>query len=64
MPIPQKYYVASRIRETYRPRLEAAGFWSLPNEEEKKGLFEKDKKKKREYVMSFSRAFEREKASD
>ncbi|KAF8136772.1 hypothetical protein EV363DRAFT_1429122 [Boletus edulis] len=64
MPIPQKYYVGSRIRETYKPRLEAAGLWSLPNEEEKKGLFEKDKKKKREYTMSFSRAFEREKILD
>ncbi|KAF8557308.1 hypothetical protein OG21DRAFT_1457811 [Imleria badia] len=65
MHVPQKYYVASRIRETYRPRLEAAGLWSLPAaEEEQKGLFEKDKKKKRDYTVTFSRAFEREKILD
>lgn len=66
MHVPQKYYVASRIREAYRPRLEAAGLWSLPAaEEEPKGLFEKDKKKKkRDYTVTFSRAFEREKVGD
>ncbi|KAG9318848.1 hypothetical protein JVU11DRAFT_953 [Chiua virens] len=34
MPIPQKYYVASRIRESYRTRLEAAGLWSVTGVEE------------------------------
>ena len=64
MPVPQKYYVASRIRETYRPRLEAAGLWSLPSQEEQKSLFDKDKKKKEDYTVTFSRAFEREKVVD
>ena len=27
MPIPQRYYVPNRIRESYKPRLEAAGLW-------------------------------------
>jgi sorting and assembly machinery component 37 len=58
MSIPQKYYVASRIREVYRPRLEAAGLWGLPAEEE-----QEDKKKKRDYTVTFSRAFERKKVS-
>lgn len=67
MPIPQKYYVPRRIREAYKPRLEAAGLWSSPSpEEEQGGLFEKDKerKKKRSYKVTFTRAFEREKVGD
>ncbi|KAI9570456.1 hypothetical protein HD554DRAFT_2242925, partial [Boletus coccyginus] len=64
MSAPQKYYVPGRIRESYRFRLEAAGLWSLPAaEEEQKGL-DKDKKKKRDYRVTFSRAFEREKILD
>lgn len=64
MSAPQKYYVPGRIRESYRFRLEAAGLWSLPAaEEEQKGL-DKDKKKKRDYRVTFSRAFEREKVCD
>ena len=62
MSVPQKYYVAGRIREAYKPRLEAAGLWGLPApEEEQKGLSETDKKKKRDYRVTFSRAFERKK---
>lgn len=57
MSVPQKYYVASRIREVYRPRLEAAGLWGLPAEEDQK----ENKKKKRDYTVTFSRAFERKK---
>lgn len=65
MPFPQKYYVASRIRKAYRPRLEAAGFWSSPDiEEEQMGTFEKDKRKKRSYKVTFERAFERQKVGD
>ena len=65
MHVPQKYYVASRIREAFRPRLEVAGLWNLPAaEEERKSLFEKDKKKKRDYTVTFSRAFERGKVGD
>ena len=65
MPVPQKYYVARRIRESYKPRLEVAGLWSLPSaEEEPVGLFEKDKKKKQDYKVTLTRAFEREKVDD
>ncbi|KAJ6597089.1 hypothetical protein DFH09DRAFT_1133656 [Mycena vulgaris] len=28
LPVPQRYYVPSRIRATHRPRLEAAGLWN------------------------------------
>ncbi|KAF8798160.1 hypothetical protein BYT27DRAFT_7265267 [Phlegmacium glaucopus] len=32
-PVPQKYYVPRRIRDTYIPRLEAVGLWTIPLEE-------------------------------
>lgn len=32
MPIPQKYYVPNRIRELYKPRLEAVGLWPTETE--------------------------------
>ena len=32
MPIPQRYYVPNRIRELYKPRLEAAGLWPTETE--------------------------------
>jgi sorting and assembly machinery component 37 len=35
-PVPQKYYVPRRIRDTYIPRLEAVGLWNLPVEEKVK----------------------------
>jgi len=35
-PVPQKYYVPRRIRDTYIPRLEAVGLWNLPVEENPK----------------------------
>jgi sorting and assembly machinery component 37 len=41
--IPQRYYVPERIRESFRPRLEAAGLWRTPPAEEtekKKPLME------------------------
>lgn len=34
LPVPQRYYVPRRIRETYRPRLEAVGLWLIANEPE------------------------------
>lgn len=27
MPVPQRYYIPNRIRELYKPRLEAVGLW-------------------------------------
>ncbi|KAJ7087838.1 hypothetical protein C8R44DRAFT_649821 [Mycena epipterygia] len=35
LPVPQRYYVPSRIRNTRRPRLEAAGLWNQPTAEPK-----------------------------
>lgn len=35
-PVPQRYYVPRRIRDTYIPRLEAAGLWNPPVEEKPK----------------------------
>ena len=35
-PVPQKYYVPHRIRNTYIPRLEAVELWNLPVEEKVK----------------------------
>jgi sorting and assembly machinery component 37 len=32
-PVPQKYFVPRRIRDSYIPRLEAVGLWCLPAEE-------------------------------
>lgn len=65
MPFPQKYYVANRIREAYRPRLQAVGLWSLSDtEEEQMGILERDKKKKRSYKVTFERAFERDKVGN
>lgn len=32
-PVPQKYFVPRRIRDTYIPRLEAVGLWYLPVDE-------------------------------
>ncbi|KAF9218227.1 hypothetical protein BS17DRAFT_237243 [Gyrodon lividus] len=62
MPIPQKYYVPGRIRETYRPRLEALGLWCLPAvEEEEKSPFSKEEKKQEDHKGTFARVFEREK---
>ncbi|KIK98722.1 hypothetical protein PAXRUDRAFT_823574 [Paxillus rubicundulus Ve08.2h10] len=62
MPLPQKYYVPGRIRETYKPRLEASGLWSLPGaEQEKKNPFTKEEKKEEDHKGTFARVFEREK---
>ncbi|KAH7889393.1 hypothetical protein F5I97DRAFT_1843991 [Phlebopus sp. FC_14] len=61
MSIPQRYYVPGRIRETYRPRLEASGLWSLPAVQEKSSRFAKEEKKKEDNKSTFARVFEREK---
>ena len=31
--VPQRYYVPGRIRESYKPRLDAAGLWTVHAEE-------------------------------
>lgn len=62
-PVPQRYYVPARMRESYRPRLEAAGLWNLPDmeKEEKKPFKEDSKKKVEKNTHVFLQAFEREK---
>ena len=34
LPIPQRYYVPTRLRQSYKPRLEAAELWNLPGIEQ------------------------------
>ncbi|KAI6045715.1 hypothetical protein EDC04DRAFT_2634553 [Pisolithus marmoratus] len=65
MPIPQRYYVPGRIRESYRRRLETSGLWCLPaTEQEHKSLFGKSEKKRDDHKGTFTRAFEREKVME
>lgn len=33
-PVPQRYYVPHRLRQSYKRRLEGAGLWSLPGIEQ------------------------------
>lgn len=33
LPIPQKYYVPGRLRDMYKPRLEAADLWDLAEDD-------------------------------
>lgn len=68
LPLPQRYYVPARIRESYRPRLEAAELWNLPGieqEEEVKTWFgEKPKAEKdSDHKEQFKKVFERERVS-
>ncbi|EIN07269.1 hypothetical protein PUNSTDRAFT_104876 [Punctularia strigosozonata HHB-11173 SS5] len=71
LPIPQRYYVPSRIRASYRPRLEASELWGIPEPEEKEsethGLWRKKKdseveeEAKEARKHTFKKVFEREK---
>lgn len=60
LPIPQRYYVPGRIREMYRPRLEAAGLWTQATSEPEKDSFGK-RQKKDDPKDEYARAFERDK---
>ncbi|PPQ64674.1 hypothetical protein CVT26_002764 [Gymnopilus dilepis] len=65
-PVPQKYYVPQRIRNTYYPRLLASGLWREHVEEKplaKTSLRDKFEAKKQELGKhpAMSRAFEKEK---
>ena len=65
-PVPQKYFVPRRIRETYIPRLEAVGLWYLNVEEKviKKSFQNQEKSLPVEDIKSnttVSRAFQFEK---
>ena len=37
LPIPQRYYVPNRIRESYKPRLQSAELWDPPRPEGEQG---------------------------
>lgn len=62
-PVPQRYFVPSKLREAYQPRLESAGLWfpTLPDDEEKKKTpFEKQLRQKptlnkKKLLMTFQR---------
>jgi len=67
-PVPQKYYVAQRIRNGYYPKLQASGLWnSFTEENATKSPFQKDKIPKiNEGIKnntSLTQAFERERVS-
>ncbi|KAJ3574817.1 hypothetical protein NP233_g1497 [Leucocoprinus birnbaumii] len=64
--LPQRYYVPTRIRASYKPRLESAGLWTLPPLEPEKKSFKERKgddtqKKAKE---AYTQAFEKEKIQD
>src|SRR5882762_6518046 len=69
LPIPHRYYVPARIRESYRPRLEAVQLWNLPGigkEEDKPHFWERVKvtePTEEDRKEKFKRVFEREKVS-
>ena len=68
LPVPQRYYVPSRIRLSHKARLEAVELWHVPEveeeEEEPRKVFGGKKKTRRHTEPSKSKtAFEREKAS-
>lgn len=65
-PIPQKYYVPGRMRDTYFQRLIAAGLWKETTEEKpSESTFPRDakplEKTTLKNISTLSRAFDREK---
>lgn len=62
--VPQQYYVPERIRASYKPRLEAAGLWSMPpppKPVKKSFSAEKRADANQEAKGAFTQAFEKEK---
>jgi len=67
LPVPQRYYVPRRIRDSYKPRLEAVDLWDAPGEEieeehEKRSIFQHEKKRQETGPEKFKRTFARERA--
>ncbi|KAF7778597.1 hypothetical protein Agabi119p4_2942 [Agaricus bisporus var. burnettii] len=65
--VPQQYYVPERIRASYKPRLEAAGLWSMPpppKPVKKSFSTEKRADANQEAKGAFTQAFEKEKIQD
>lgn len=62
LPVPQRYYVPGRIRETFKPRLEASELWNLPGmESEERSLFAPKEKGRKDEKDAYGRIFKREK---
>jgi sorting and assembly machinery component 37 len=65
LPIPQRYYVPTRMREMHRPRLEAAGLWNLPGDEVKQQTDVKSHVRKHKVAsdekIAYKKTFDREK---
>ena len=66
-PVPQRYYVPGRIRESYRPRLEVSGMWGLQaaekNENKPFKKINKDREKA-EQNLKFYETFGKEKVGE
>ncbi|EJF65843.1 hypothetical protein DICSQDRAFT_177268 [Dichomitus squalens LYAD-421 SS1] len=65
LPVPQRYYVPSRVRKSHKPRLEAAGLWHVPEvegepEEPRRVLGRRKKQHAPNEAHKFKTAFERE----
>ena len=69
LPIPQRYYVPERLRNSYKPRLMAAGLWITSSEAENEGsrsAFQKIPKRKAKESQAKQKAktaLEREKVT-
>ncbi|KAI0079871.1 hypothetical protein K474DRAFT_1591051 [Panus rudis PR-1116 ss-1] len=68
LPIPQRYYLPDRLRESYKPRLVAADLWNVPEVEEdendRSSAFQKLTKRKRKEQAAerkFKNVYERKK---
>ncbi|KAJ8496758.1 hypothetical protein ONZ45_g12331 [Pleurotus djamor] len=66
-PIPQRYYLPDRVRESYKPRLESVGLWGqAAAEKTEKKPFEKPtaKPEPKEVKSQYLRVFERQKVEE
>ena len=68
LPVPQRYYVPSRLRKSHQPRLEAAELWHVPEvedepEEPRRVLGRRKKQRPPNEPHKFKTVFEREKVS-
>ncbi|KAI0928681.1 hypothetical protein AcW1_005861 [Taiwanofungus camphoratus] len=69
LPVPQRYYVPGRLRESFRPRLESAELWNIPGteqdqDEDRISSFHRPKPKRKKQdtdKQKIKRTFEREK---
>lgn len=68
LPIPQRYYVPDRLRESYKLRLIAANLWNIPEIEEDDGKTMSGlqrltgrKRKEKEQKAKIKKVYEREK---